>query len=199
MRSRASMYLVTALAALSVGLPSQAAFGERQRDRAGLMVAQTSMGGSEPAPATVTPAPVAPPQQPEITPPKSGGLVPGPSANPQPPTSSDVYWGAIAFTADGSYSSVWKMGTKAEAEAKVATQCASFGRGSCEVASFSGRECVALATFIGSHRRRRWILSFTAGGFTYPEAQNAAVTRCNTDERSQGRCQPRTVACADGR
>ena len=27
-----------------------------------------------------------------------------------------------------------------------------------------GPECVALATFIGSYRRRRWILSFTAGG-----------------------------------
>jgi hypothetical protein len=42
-------------------------------------------------------------------------------------------------------------------------------------------------------------LSVTAGGTTYPEAQNAAMGRCNSDERSQGRCQPRTAACADGR
>jgi hypothetical protein len=56
----------------------------------------------------------------------------------------------------------------------------------------------ALATFIGSYRRRR-SLSFTAGGATYSEAQNAALVRCNADERSQGRCQSRTAVCADGR
>ena len=56
-------------------------------------------------------------------------------------------------------------------------QCAEFGRGGCQVVSFSGQECVALATFIGSYRRRRWSLSFTAGGNTYPEAQNAAMAR----------------------
>ena len=91
------------------------------------------------------------------------------------------------------------MPSRAEAEAKVAKGCAQFGRGGCQVVSFSGQECVALATFIGSYRRRRWNLSFTAGGTTYPEAQNAAIGRCNADERSQGRCQPRTAACADGR
>ena len=87
----------------------------------------------------------------------------------------------------------------ASAEADVAKQCAAFGRGGCQVVSFSGQECVALATFIGSYRRRRWNLSFTSGGPTYPEAQSAAMGRCNSDERSQGRCQPRTAACADGR
>jgi hypothetical protein len=113
--------------------------------------------------------------------------------------SSEVSWGAIGFTADGSYSSIWKMPSKAEAEAEVAKKCAAFGRGGCQVASFSGKECVALATFIGSYGRRRWNLSFTAGGESYPEAQNAAMTRCNSDERSRGRCQPRMAACADGR
>jgi hypothetical protein len=73
------------------------------------------------------------------------------------------------------------------------------GHGGCEVASFSGQQCVALATFIGSYSRRRWQLSFTAGGNTYPEAQNAAMARCNADERTRGRCQHRTAACADGR
>ena len=108
-------------------------------------------------------------------------------------------WGAIAFTADGSYSSTWKMTSQPEAEAKVLRECARFGRGGCEVVTFSGQECVALSTFIGSYRRRGWKLSFTAGGSTYPDAQNAAMYRCNSDERTQGHCQPRTAACADGR
>jgi hypothetical protein len=113
--------------------------------------------------------------------------------------STDLQWRAIGFTADGSYSSTWKTASQAEAEARVAKKCAEFGRGGCRTVSFSGQECAALATFIGSYRRRRWNLSFTAGGNTYPEAQNAAMVRCNADERSQGRCRPRTAACADGR
>ena len=108
-------------------------------------------------------------------------------------------WGALAFTADGSYSSTWKMVSQPEAEAKVLRQCARFGRGGCEVVSFSGQQCAALATFIGPYRRKRWSLSFTAGGMTYPAAQSAAMDRCNSDERTQGHCQPRTAACADGR
>lgn len=116
-----------------------------------------------------------------------------------PDSSSAAFWGAIAFTADGSYSTTWKMASQPEAEAKVLRQCARFGRGGCEVVSFSGQECAALATFIGPYRRKRWSLSFTAGGMTYPAAQNAAMERCNSDERTQGRCQPRTTACADGR
>jgi hypothetical protein len=163
----------------------------------GLVVAQTSMGGPEPLPPPLapTPPPASPPKLDYIPP----SLAPTPPGSNQPSTSTDFWWGAIGFTADGSYSSVWKMASRAEAEAKVAKQCAAFGRGGCEVVSFSGQECVALSTFIGSYRRRRWNLSFTAGGTTYPEAQNAAMGRCNSDERSQGRCQPRTAACADGR
>jgi len=163
------------------------------------VVAQTSMGGPEPSPPPLAPTPPPPtPSAPKLDyiPPS---LAPTPPGSNQPSTSTDEWWGAIGFTADGSYSSVWKMPSKAEAEAKVAKQCATFGRGGCEVVSFSGQECVALATFIGSYRRRRWNLSFTAGAMTYPDAQNAAMGRCNSDERSQGRCQPRTAACADGR
>ena len=88
---------------------------------------------------------------------------------------------------------------KGEAEAEVAKKCAAFGRGGCQVVSFSGKQCGALATFIGNYKRRRWLLSFTAGGETYPEAQNAALGQCNSDERSQGRCTSRIAACADGR
>jgi hypothetical protein len=62
----------------------------------------------------------------------------------------------------------------------------------------SGQECVALSTFIGWYKRRRWSVSFTAGGNTYPEATTAAMNSCNSDERSQGRCQYRVAACAGG-
>jgi hypothetical protein len=164
---------------------------------AGFAIAQTSIG-------TPDPTPPAPPFRPTPAPapspaPAGPSFVPTPPPSAPPSASNEVVWGAIGFTADGSYSSTWKMPSQAEAEAKVAKGCAQFGRGGCQVVSFSGQECVALATFIGPYRRRRWSLSFTAGGMTYPEAQNAAIARCNADERSQGRCQPRTAACADGR
>jgi hypothetical protein len=191
------------------------------------VVAQSSLGGPEQLPPLVAPTPPgnsppksSPPGSPQTTdyiPPflrqnqqPPTGIVP-PSTSPdfvppgqrpnQPSTNSggDMYFGAIAFTADGSYSSTWKMPSQPEAEARVLKQCAAYGRGSCEVTSFSGQECVGLATFVGNYRRRRWLLSFTAGGTTYPEAQRAALDRCNSDERSQGHCQTRTTACADGR
>jgi Domain of unknown function (DUF4189) len=154
--------------------------------------AQTSMGSPDPVP---PPAPSTPAPAPYIPPP----LAPAPPAPSQPNPSTDITWAAIGFTADGSFSTTWKMPSQAEAEARSAKGCAQFGRGRCEVVSFSGQQCGALATFIGSYRRRRWSLSFTAGGATYPEAQNAALVRCNADERSQGRCQSRTAVCADGR
>ncbi|MGO8908113.1 MAG: DUF4189 domain-containing protein [Bradyrhizobium sp.] len=164
-------------------------------------IAQTSMGSPDPMPPPAPsplPAPAPSPSTPRMDyiPPS---FAPTPAPPSQPSTSTELPWGAIGFTADGSYSSNWKMPSRPEAEAKAAKGCAQFGRGGCQVVSFSGQECVALATFIGSYRRRRWNLSFTAGGTTYPEAQNAAMARCNADERSQGRCQPRTAACADGR
>jgi Domain of unknown function (DUF4189) len=193
------------------------------------VVAQSSLGGPEQLPPLVAPTPpnYAPPNNsPPNTSPRTDFVPPSlrpnqqapsggvpPSTSPQtdfvPPglrpnqqsstNSGDMYWGAIAFTADGSYSSAWKMPSQPEAEARVLKQCASYGRGSCEVTAFSGQQCVGLATFIGNYRRRRWLLSFTAGGMTYPEAQSAALDRCNSDERSQGHCQTRTTACADGR
>ncbi len=162
-------------------------------DPGSFVIAQTSMGAPDPLPPST---PGAPPPRMDYIPPS---LAPSQPAPRQPSPSSDLSWGAMGFTADGSYSTTWKMDSKAEAEAKVAKKCAEFGRGGCQVVSFSGQECVALATFIGSYKRRRWNLSFTAGGNTYPEAQNAAMGRCNSDERSQGRCQPRAAACADGR
>jgi Domain of unknown function (DUF4189) len=112
---------------------------------------------------------------------------------------SSAYYGAIAFTADGSWATVWKAPSKPLAEADVAKRCSKLGHGGCEVVSFPGEQCVALATFIGRSGRRRWQLSFTAGALTGPEAQLAAMKRCNDDSRTRGRCQLRTMVCGDGR
>jgi Domain of unknown function (DUF4189) len=122
----------------------------------------------------------------------------------QPPSgikgpNASAYYGAIGFTADGSWATTWKAASKPEAEADVAKRCAKLGRGGCEVVSFTGDKCVGLATFIGRTGRTRWKLSFTAGASTGPEAQKAAVERCNNDERTRGRCQLRTMVCGDGR
>src|SRR5437667_10599134 len=93
---------------------------------------------AQPAP----PGPGTPP--PGLGGPGGGPSGPGPGGpGPGPPgPGPSPYWGAIAFTADGSYSSAWKMPSKAEAEAKVAVGCAKFGRGKCEVVSFRGELCV---------------------------------------------------------
>ena len=198
---------ITSLLIAFVPLDDVLAADQIQSSAKGLVLAQSSLGGSEPLPPQVSPAPEpapaplrASPAAPrtDYIPPNNGYPVQG-SPNPQQNPSGDVLWGAIAFTADGSWSSDWKMPSRPEAESRVLRQCAGFGHGACEVASLSGQECVGLATFIGHYRRRRWLLSFTAGGMTYPDAQGAAVGRCNSDERTQGRCQFRTAACADGR
>jgi hypothetical protein len=190
----AAVAITTFLIAMAQLQSSLAAEGS-QDSLTSFVVAQTSMGAPDALPQPAPGAPSPPPRMDYVPP----NLAPSQPAPGQPGTSTDLPWGAIGFTADGSYSSTWKMASQAEAEARVAKKCAEFGRGGCQTVSFSGQECVALATFIGSYRRRRWDLSFTAGGETYPEAQNAAMARCNADERSQGRCQPRTAACADGR
>jgi hypothetical protein len=178
--------------------PLQCAFAAESSEAilGGFTIAQTSMGGPDSLPPTSPSAPALPPRTDYLAP----GLAPGPPSGPsQPGRSTELAWGAIGFTADGSFSSTWKVPSQAEAEAGVAKKCAEFGHGGCQVVSFSGQDCVALATFVGPYKRRRWALSFTAGGETYPEAQSAAMARCNSDERSQGRCQFRAAACADGR
>jgi hypothetical protein len=163
-----------------------------QAQAASAYQAATANGSTRPAQPPVTPAPNPTP------------LAPVPLASIQPPpsspdTSMEIKWGAIGYTADGSYSTVWKMPSQAEAETDVAKRCAGLGHGGCKVVSVSGQECVALATFIGSYRRRRWFLSYIGAGTSYPEAQSSALGRCNADERSRSHCQSRTAACADGR
>ncbi len=124
---------------------------------------------------------------------------PRPAEPSTPPADKSDLWGALGFTADGSWSSAWAKPSKAEAEANVALACAKFGRGRCEVISFPGQYCGALATYIGSHSRRSYKLSFTGGGTSMPEAQRSAMDRCNGDSRTRGRCQLRTTVCGDGR
>ena len=190
-----------------VAEPSQVTLATERvvQESKSLLIAQSSMGGGpEQLPPSIAPTPPPPPplNPPAPSSPRLDYIPPNLAPKPapgEPGNSSDGYWGAIAFTADGSYSSVWKVPSQVEAEAHVLKQCARFGRGGCEVTTITGQECVGLATFIGNYRRRRWSLSFTAIGATYPEAQSGALARCNSDERSQGRCQTRTAACADGR
>lgn len=165
-----------------------------------IVLAQTSLGAPDmtspsPTPQQTQPPPSYPQPQPQTrttpVPPRPGIIAPGQAD----PPASQVYWGAIAFTASGAYFSTWKYLSRGEAEAEAAKGCAKYGRGGCEVASFSGQQCVALATFTG----RRWRLSFTAGADTYPGSREAALNRCNADDRTGGRCQFRTAVCADGR
>jgi hypothetical protein len=134
-----------------------------------------------------------------------GSAAPAPAPTPMPapsaprPSAGGSYYGAIAFTADGSYSTAWKYRTKAEAEAYVATKCAGFGRGQCKVIGFTGTLCAGLASYQGTHSGRRYKLAFTGGGTTASDAQRAALDRCNNDSRTRRRCQLRTVVCGDGR
>jgi hypothetical protein len=120
---------------------------------------------------------------PTLRPPGSGG-------------SSGTVYGAIAFTADGSYATAWKRATQSDAEAHVAKECAAFGRGACRTIGFSGEYCVALVHF----RSRRWRISFPGSGTTYPEAQQDAMKRCGADKRTRAsQCTLRVVVCGDGR
>lgn len=108
-------------------------------------------------------------------------------------------WGAIAFTADGSFSTVWKSPSKPEAEAHVLKGCAKFGRGACEVVAFTGDKCAALVHYQGSHSGKRFRISHTGHGPTSPAAQQAAQANCKANRNVRGQCQLRTVVCGDGR
>jgi Domain of unknown function (DUF4189) len=116
--------------------------------------------------------------------------------SPAPWATAPIRYGAIAFTADGSYSTAWKYRSKAAAQAKVAAVCARFKRGACQVVSFGAKVCAAIASFeFGKDRK----VTYSGGGLTPEEAQQAAMRRCREDGRSGGRCELRAVVCADGR
>jgi hypothetical protein len=106
------------------------------------------------------------------------------------------YWGAVSFTASGSYSTTWRQPSKEVAEAKVATECAAFGRGACRTIGFPGELCVALVTYRGGRLRA----TFSGGGATYPDAQKRAMEQCENDPQTRrNRCTPLTAMCGDGR
>ena len=105
-------------------------------------------------------------------------------------------FGAIAFTPDGSFFSVWSISSRTEAEEKVRTECASLGRGTCEAMSFRGEICAAIAS--GKLNKQRKI-TYSGGGLSPSDAERLALARCNADRRARGTCQLRTTVCGDGR
>jgi hypothetical protein len=112
------------------------------------------------------------------------------------PEAPPAHFGALAFTADGSFSAVWKRGSKAEAEGQVLADCAKFHRGKCQVVSFREELCAAIASF---HTTNDVKVTYAGGGVTRADAQRSALDRCNGDERARSTCQIRTVVCGDGR
>ncbi|MFA6139406.1 MAG: DUF4189 domain-containing protein [Hyphomicrobium sp.] len=113
-----------------------------------------------------------------------------------PRPDDDALYGAIAFTPDGSFFSVWRIGSRTEAEDKVRHECAELGRGACEAMSFRGEICAAIASAqIGKQRK----ITYSGGGLTPGDAERLALSRCNGDRRARGSCQLRTTVCGDGR
>jgi hypothetical protein len=107
-----------------------------------------------------------------------------------------IRYGAIAFTADGSFWTAWNYRSKAAAQAKVAAGCARLKRGPCQVVSFGAQVCAAIVSFEFANDRK---VTYSGGGLTPEAAQQAAMRRCKEDPRARARCEPRTVVCADGR
>lgn len=128
--------------------------------------------------------------QPGAHAPSAAAQSPAPWADPAP------RFGAIAFTADGSFSSAWKVSSKEEAEAKVLADCIKFKRGRCEVVSVREELCAALVSAqIGKAHK----ITYAGAGLTPTIAQRTALGRCNGDSRTKGRCRLRTTLCGDGR
>jgi len=115
---------------------------------------------------------------------------------PAPWTALPPSFGAIAFTADGSFATTWTQPTREEAEDKVRDDCARFRRGDCEVVAFGPDVCAAIASFETRKGEKR---TYSGGGLTPKVAQRVALERCNADSRSGKSCTLRTVVCGDGR
>jgi hypothetical protein len=112
------------------------------------------------------------------------------------PEQEDPQFGAIAFTPDGSFFSVWSISSRTEAEEKVRAECATLGRGTCEALSFRGEICAAIASGqLGKQRK----ITYSGGGLSPGDAERLALARCNADRRARGTCQLRTTVCGDGR
>ncbi|KAB2941562.1 MAG: DUF4189 domain-containing protein [Hyphomicrobium sp.] len=118
------------------------------------------------------------------------------SIAPAPVPEKAPEFGAIAFAPDGSFFSVWKIGSRLEAEEKVRAECAALGRGACEAVSFRGEVCAAIASGRIAKERK---ITYSGGGLTPSDAERLALGRCNADRRARGTCQLRTTVCGDGR
>jgi hypothetical protein len=116
--------------------------------------------------------------------------------SPAPWATAPIRYGAIAFAADGSYSTAWKYRSKVAAQAKVASVCAHFKRGVCQVVGFGAKVCAAIASFETGKGRK---VTYSGGALSPQEAEQQALRRCKEDGRSGGRCELRAVVCADGR
>ncbi len=115
---------------------------------------------------------------------------------PQAGQSPPPQFGAIAFTADGSFSAVWKRGSTGEAQTQVLAACAKFRRGECQVVSFREELCAAIASFRTAKDLK---VTYAGGGVARADAKRSALERCNSDSRAHRTCQVRTVVCGDGR
>src|ERR1700676_76228 len=99
--SAASAIVIFLIAAASLPCAFAAESSEGILGR--FMIAQTSMGGPDPLQPT---APSVPPPSTDYSAPTPA---PGPAFGPSQGPSTELAWGAIGFTADGSYSTTWKM------------------------------------------------------------------------------------------
>jgi Domain of unknown function (DUF4189) len=115
---------------------------------------------------------------------------------PEQDAASPPKFGALAFTADGSFTAVWKQDSKDNAVAKVETDCKRMGRGECQVVGFRQELCAAIASF---RTAKDLTATYAGGGVTRADARRSALERCNGDDRAGRRCQVRTVVCGDGR
>jgi hypothetical protein len=118
------------------------------------------------------------------------------ATEPQADAKAAAVFGAIAFTADGSYSTTWKRASKKEAEDKVLNDCKRFRRGECQIVGFRQELCAAIASFSTSKNLR---VTYAGGGVTRADAQRSALERCNGDDRARHACAVRTTVCGDGR
>ena len=113
-----------------------------------------------------------------------------------PPQEPAPEFGALAFTADGSFTAVWKQESKNGAEAKVLADCEKLKRGACQVVGFRQELCAAIASF---RTAKDLTATYAGGGVTRDDAKRSALERCNGDARARRTCQVRTIVCGDGR
>jgi hypothetical protein len=118
------------------------------------------------------------------------------SVAPALPSDKMPEYGAIAFTPDGSFFSVWKLRSQTEAEEKARAECTALDRGTCEVVSFRGEVCAAIVSAQLAKQRK---ITYSGGGLIPGDAERLALKRCNADGRARGSCQLRTTVCGDGR